>query len=70
MKEGKKLDFLITIEDKPILIIEVNAEDDTSSPHFSALNKYFPNIPKLQLVKPLTREKDYDWGLKIRNISN
>lgn len=69
-KEGKELDFLITIEDKPILIIEVNAADDTPSPHFSAFNKFFPDIPKLQLVKSLAREKDYDWGLKIRKISD
>ncbi|MBP6740857.1 MAG: ATP-binding protein [Leptospiraceae bacterium] len=69
-KEGKELDFLITIEDKPILIIEVKAADDTPSPHFSAFNKFFPDIPKLQLVKTLAREKDYDWGLKIRKISN
>ena len=69
-KEGKELDFLITIEDKPILIIEVKAADDTPSPHFSTFNKHFPDIPKLQLVKTLAREKDYDWGLKIRNLSD
>ncbi|MBP9890211.1 MAG: DUF4143 domain-containing protein [Leptospiraceae bacterium] len=69
-KEGKELDFLITIEEKPILIIEVKVADDNPSPHFSTFNKYFPQIPKLQLVQTLLREKDYDWGLKIRKVSD
>jgi hypothetical protein len=70
VKEGKELHYLMRIEDKSILIIEVKAADDTPSPHFSTFNRYFPNIPKLQLVKTLPHEKDYDWDLKIRKLSD
>lgn len=63
------MDCLIRIEDKPFLIREVKAADDTPSPHFSTFNKYFPDIPKPQLVKTGTRKRLWLGDLWIRKLS-
>ncbi|HMW04124.1 MAG TPA: DUF4143 domain-containing protein [Leptospiraceae bacterium] len=68
-KEGEEIDFLITLDDKPSLMIEVKLGEENPSSHFNTFNNYFPQIPKFQLVMNLDREKGYDWGLKIRRVS-
>ncbi len=64
-KDGKELDFLVTINKKPKCILEVKVSEDSPSPNFKAFANYFSDIPRIQLVKNLSREKEFDWGLKI-----
>lgn len=71
-KDGKELDFLVCIDNKPTHIIEVKMSDDAPAKGFSYFLRYFeseyPMIQRLQLVKNIKREKTYDNGLKIRAL--
>lgn len=68
-RNGKELDFLITINDKPILVIEVKWSDDKPSGQFHFFEKYFSQKPKMiQLVKEISREKMFRDGLEIRSL--
>jgi uncharacterized protein len=67
-KDGKELDFLITIDEKVTHVIEVKTNDDTPATNFNYFIVYFPKAIKLQLVKDLKREKTYPNGLAIRNL--
>lgn len=69
-KEGKEIDFLITIGGKPSHIIEVKTTDGDPSPAFNHFIKFLPNVKQLQLVKNLTREKTYPDGLEVRALLN
>jgi uncharacterized protein len=68
-KDGKELDFLVIVDNKPKCILEVKTSDNSPSSNFQAFEKYFPGVPRIQLVKELTREKEYDWGLSIRQAA-
>lgn len=68
IKSGAEIDFLITIEETPHHIIEVKMSDDTPSKAFSVFQKYFPNVPSIQLVRHLKREKTYPNGIEIRSL--
>lgn len=67
-KDGKELDFLISIDKKTTHLIEVKMSDDNPSPGFDYFNSYFPTAMKIQLVKDLAREKTYPNGLNIRKL--
>ena len=67
-KDGKEIDFLICIEEKPTHLIEVKYSRDEPSPHFRHFAKAFPNAKQIQLVKDLKREKTYPDGLEIRSL--
>lgn len=67
-KEGKEIDFLICIENKATLILEVKSSDDSPSNNFDHFSHFLPNVKKIQLVKKLTREKTYPNGLEIRSL--
>jgi predicted AAA+ superfamily ATPase len=66
-KDGNELDFLVIVDKKPKSILEVKLSDDSPSSSFKNFSLYFPNIPRIQLVANLVREKEFDWGLKIVN---
>ncbi|HJZ23533.1 MAG TPA: ATP-binding protein [Candidatus Babeliales bacterium] len=67
-KDGKEIDFLVVINDKPYCLIEVKWSDDTPSKHFSYFENYFMKAKKIQLVKEIKRDKTYPNGLEIRNV--
>jgi predicted AAA+ superfamily ATPase len=67
-KDGQELDFLITLNDKPCLAIEVKTSDDSASKAFAHFDQYLEGIHKYQLVLNLKREKDTPSGVKIRNL--
>lgn len=67
-KDGKELDFLIAMENKPTHIIEVKMADDTPAKGFEYFSQYFENAQCLQLVRTLKREKTFFNGLEIRSL--
>lgn len=58
-KEGKELDFLVCMDNKPTHLIEVKMSDDTPAKGFSHFFRYFESVQCLQLVKNLKREQTY-----------
>ena len=69
-KDGREVDFFLTKEDKPALMIEVKSSDPERSPNFSLFEKYLPGAKKVQIVKELKREKSYPNGVEIRTAHN
>ena len=67
-KDGREIDFLVVINDKPSHLIEVKWSDNTPSKHFSYFESYFPKTKKIQLVKEIQREKTFTNSVEIRNI--
>jgi len=65
-KEGREIDFLITNNDKPQIMIEVKWGDKSISPNFNTFSQYFPGVKKIQLVKELKREKTWPDGSEMR----
>lgn len=65
-KDGREIDFLVTREERPHLLIEVKWAENRPSGNFGAFAKYFPDIRKIQLVKKLNRERSYPSGVEIR----
>ncbi|MBI5606110.1 MAG: ATP-binding protein [Deltaproteobacteria bacterium] len=69
-KDGRGIDFLITQNEQPALMIEVKWSDSNRSPNFSFFGKHFNAVRKIQLVKELNREKTYPDGTQIRTAQN
>jgi predicted AAA+ superfamily ATPase len=67
-KDGKELDFLVVIDEKPILAIEIKTSDAEPSRNFEFFRQYL-NIPHCyQLVLNLKREFDTPTSIKIRSL--
>jgi len=60
-KDENELDFLVIVEKKPKSILEVKLSLDSPSSSFKNFSLYFPNIPRIQLVANLVRDKEFDW---------
>lgn len=69
-KDGREIDFFLTKEDKPSLMIEVKWSDAERSSSFSLFEKYLTGAKKIQIVKELKREKTYPDGVEIRTAQN
>ncbi|PXF57260.1 MAG: ATPase [Deltaproteobacteria bacterium] len=69
-KDGREIDFFVTRDDSPLLMLEVKWSDSKPSRNFQAFSKFFPNTRKIQLVKGLDREKTYPDGAEIRSAHN
>jgi uncharacterized protein len=69
-KDGREIDFLITQNEAPYLMVEVKWSDANLSSNFSSFEKYLTGIKKIQLVKELDREKTYRDGTQIRMAHN
>ena len=70
-KKKQEIDFMLTKNQKPVALIESKWADDNLSPHFKQFSVFFPNVPKIQLVKELGREKSFlKAGVDIRKASN
>jgi len=54
-KKQQEIDFLITQNKKPSLLVEVKQSDSSESSSFKAFDKYFADIPKVQLVQNLDK---------------
>lgn len=67
-KDGKELDFIICIDQKITLLLEVKWSDDTLSNGFSHFGQFLPGVKKIQIVKELAREKTYPGGEEIRAL--
>jgi predicted AAA+ superfamily ATPase len=65
-KDGKEIDFLVTRESVPYLMLEVKWADSALSKNFSLFDKYFDEVKKIQIVKDLDREKTYPNGAELR----
>jgi len=67
-KDGKEIDFLICLDAKPALMIEVKNSEDNLSPAF---NHFLPALktPKaIQIVRHCKREKTFENGVEIRKL--
>ncbi len=69
-KDNREIDFLVTKDERPALLMEVKWADDTLNPNFAKFSKYFPDVQKIQLVGNLKREKTYPDGTEIRSAYN
>lgn len=67
-KDGKEIDFLVVIDKKPMLAIEVKWSDDDLSPAFKHFAQFLPGCPGIQLVKNVKREKTFSNGFAIRDV--
>ncbi len=68
-KDGREIDFCITANNTPSLLIEVKWNDSNLSPNFETFKKFFPNIKMVQVSKILNREKTYPNGAEPRTAS-
>ena len=66
-KDGKELDFCITDNQAPKLLIEVKWSDEKVSPNFKIFQKFFPKVKMMQIVKNLKREKTFPNGVEVRS---
>jgi predicted AAA+ superfamily ATPase len=64
-KEGREIDFLVVIDGRPSLMIEVKWADDSLSRNFAVFSRYLPDTPSVQLVGKLDREKSFESGARI-----
>jgi predicted AAA+ superfamily ATPase len=67
-KDGKEIDFLTTIDNKPTHMIESKWSDSSPSPAFAYFKDFFSNIKQIQLVQDLKRETSFPSGLEIRSL--
>lgn len=63
-KEGKGIDFLVVMNGIPILLVETKWSDDRPA-GFSAFERYFPGVKKVQIVSELKRQRVYPGGLFV-----
>ena len=64
-KEGREIDFLVVIDGRPALMIEVKWADDSLSRNFAVFFRYLPDTPGIQLVGKLDRGKSFESGAGI-----
>lgn len=67
-KDGKEIDFLITLDNKPFLCMEIKTSDDTPSSNFKYFRNLLGPISCVQLVLNLKREFDTPEGVQVRNL--
>ena len=69
-KGGGEIDFLLTKDDSPYILLEVKTKQDVLSKNFQLIGNSFPGIKKIQLVRNLDREKTFPDGAEIRNLAH
>jgi predicted AAA+ superfamily ATPase len=65
-KDRREIDFYVTRNEEPFLMVEVKWADSVPTGNFSIFGKYFPGVKKVQIVGKLDREKTYKDGTEIR----
>jgi predicted AAA+ superfamily ATPase len=68
-KDGREIDFCVTADNGPSLLLEVKWKDSTLSPNFEIFRRFFPKIKMIQVSKKLDREKTFPNGAEIRSAS-
>lgn len=68
-KDKKEVDFLITKDHLPQLMIEVKKTQDQVSSGIHFFHKQLKNIKAVQLIQSLKREKSFAQGIEIRKAS-
>jgi predicted AAA+ superfamily ATPase len=68
-KDGKEIDFCISKNNTPSLLIEVKWNDNNLSPNFEIFKNFFPGARMVQISKKLDREKTFPNGTEIRRAS-
>jgi predicted AAA+ superfamily ATPase len=69
-KDGKEIDFLVLINERPVYVIEVKWADDNPSKNFEYFANILQPLKKVQLVKDIKRDKTYPDGLEVRSVSS
>lgn len=69
-KDGREIDFFISNNQGPELLLEVKWRDENVSSNFNIFKKYFPKAKMIQIVKELRKEKTFYQGVEIRKASN
>lgn len=69
-KDGKELDFLVSVNDIAQYIIEVKWSDEAPSSTFKHFQNFLPDVKAIQLVKNLSREATYPNGVQVRELVN
>jgi len=67
-KEHQEIDFLVTIDERPVLCLEVKSSDDNPSRSFDHFSKFLGNVPRIQLVADLKREFTTEGGVQVRHL--
>lgn len=67
-KDGVEIDFLVVLDDQPVVCIEVKMSDDTPSKHFKKFRQFLGDIPCVQLVLNLKREFDTPDKIQVRDL--
>lgn len=67
-KEGHEIDFLVVVDDKPIICIEVKSSDDQLSKNFYRFNKHLNTKHSVQLALNLKKEYDSEEGVQVRDL--
>jgi predicted AAA+ superfamily ATPase len=65
-KEMEEVDFLLVRDEKPKLMIEAKWGEEDLSRNFLKFQKHFPNLPGIQLVRNLRREKTFASHFEVR----
>lgn len=65
-KDGREIDFLITLEKQPCKLIEVKWKDASLSPNFSKFLAHVP-LSRVQVVAELTHNKSFPAGERIES---
>ena len=59
-RDGKEVDFLVAIENKPVMMIEVKWKNDKLAPALRYFHERSSEIKALQIVYQTDRSKNYD----------
>ncbi len=69
-RDSKEIDFLILHEKKPLMMIEAKTSDTAPAKHFKSFGNSMPGVAAVQLIQADTEDRDYPFGVSIRNASN
>lgn len=69
-KDGIETDFLVLVDNEPVLALEVKAKDTTISKGLRHFKQFLPNTKFVQLVYELDDEFDTPDGIAVRRLSN
>lgn len=58
-RDGKEIDFFITKDDAPFLMLELKWGASGKSPNFAYFDRYHPGVKKVQITGEPVREKTY-----------
>ena len=69
-KNGQEIDFLIVLDEKPVLCIEVKTSDSSPSPskNFSYFGQYLGPVICVQLILNIDLEFDTPDGIQVRDL--